>query len=423
MTAIVGVINMQAVAMAADSAVTITAGNGIKKAYNRGHKIFALSKSHPIGIAVYNNATFMGIPLETLIKMYRNQLGDAELATVEAYQQDFIAYASAQITADIKQNTFIHFIIGDYNGMMDGVFEALEAVPIDPDDPVNQAAQGPPIVEQVFTTYYQGLDAQEKNVAFAAITEADFLVEYAAHIQMAVDSANQRIQEKYPGIALTAAAIGTLGRIFYVMTQLKYIFESHSGLVFFGFGRDEIFPVVRQVLIGSFIGATLRMRDLGTVAVSPGTLESNIMPYAQIDVTYSVLTGLDPSLKNEMHTSIKAAFQQAAEEANHTFAVGAHAGANVTAVFNNIGQNLIDKLDKYQRDTITQPILDMLIHMGKEDMAELAESLVNVTSLKRKFTAGFESVGGPVDVAIVTKGDGFVWMKRKQYFPEELNKK
>lgn len=30
-------------------------------------------------------------------------------------------------------------------------------------------------------------------------------------------------------------------------------------------------------------------------------------------------------------------------------------------------------------------------------------------------------VGGPVDVAVVTKCDGFVWIKRKHYFSPELN--
>lgn len=32
-----------------------------------------------------------------------------------------------------------------------------------------------------------------------------------------------------------------------------------------------------------------------------------------------------------------------------------------------------------------------------------------------------ENVGGPVDVAVISKGDGFVWIKRKHYFRPELN--
>jgi len=32
-----------------------------------------------------------------------------------------------------------------------------------------------------------------------------------------------------------------------------------------------------------------------------------------------------------------------------------------------------------------------------------------------------ETVGGPIDVAVISKGDGFVWIKRKHYFRPELN--
>jgi hypothetical protein len=56
-----------------------------------------------------------------------------------------------------------------------------------------------------------------------------------------------------------------------------------------------------------------------------------------------------------------------------------------------------------------------------EEMAELAETLVNLQSLKEKVTKPSASVGGPVDVAIITKSEGLVWTKRKLFFDPELN--
>jgi hypothetical protein len=32
-----------------------------------------------------------------------------------------------------------------------------------------------------------------------------------------------------------------------------------------------------------------------------------------------------------------------------------------------------------------------------------------------------ETVGGPIDVAVISRGDGFIWIKRKQYFDPNLN--
>ena len=56
-------------------------------------------------------------------------------------------------------------------------------------------------------------------------------------------------------------------------------------------------------------------------------------------------------------------------------------------------------------------------------MASLAESLVNITSLKRKFSLdGYQqTVGGPTDVATISSNDGFIWIKRKHYFDGKIN--
>jgi hypothetical protein len=56
-----------------------------------------------------------------------------------------------------------------------------------------------------------------------------------------------------------------------------------------------------------------------------------------------------------------------------------------------------------------------------DDLAELAESIVSIESLKERVTRQSQSVSGPIDVAVITKGDGFIWIKRKHYFDPNLN--
>jgi len=52
----------------------------------------------------------------------------------------------------------------------------------------------------------------------------------------------------------------------------------------------------------------------------------------------------------------------------------------------------------------------------------MAETLVNLTSFKRKISMNQrETVGGPTDVALITKGDGFIWVNRKHYFNSDKN--
>ena len=52
-------VNKTAVALAADSAVTITNPKG-QKIYNSMNKLFTLSKYHPVGVMIYGNGHLMG---------------------------------------------------------------------------------------------------------------------------------------------------------------------------------------------------------------------------------------------------------------------------------------------------------------------------------------------------------------------------
>lgn len=59
--------------------------------------------------------------------------------------------------------------------------------------------------------------------------------------------------------------------------------------------------------------------------------------------------------------------------------------------------------------------------LDKEDLADFVESLIKLTSIKRKISPDQPTVGGPIDVMVISKGDGIIWMRRKHYFKPELN--
>ena len=69
-----------------------------------------------------------------------------------------------------------------------------------------------------------------------------------------------------------------------------------------------------------------------------------------------------------------------------------------------------------QSEQVT-PVLDIVLSLPKNELAEMAETLVNLTSFRQRVSPDAETVGGPVDVAIISRGDGFIWIKRKHYFP------
>jgi hypothetical protein len=81
------------------------------------------------------------------------------------------------------------------------------------------------------------------------------------------------------------------------------------------------------------------------------------------------------------------------------------------------------KTDAFEqiRSLSQSAIEDMVEFMPKPEIAKMAEALVNLTSIKRRVSRGMETVGGPIDVALISQAEGFVWIKRKHYFPANLN--
>jgi hypothetical protein len=59
--------------------------------------------------------------------------------------------------------------------------------------------------------------------------------------------------------------------------------------------------------------------------------------------------------------------------------------------------------------------------MPVRDAIELADFLVEVTKRYFRFLPGADIVGGDVDIAVVTKYEGFKWIRRKHFYSAELN--
>ena len=75
MTAIVGILNKHGVAIAADSATTVSNSQG-RKVLNSATKIFQLSKKYPVAVMIYSNALFLDTPWELIIKLYCQRRGN-----------------------------------------------------------------------------------------------------------------------------------------------------------------------------------------------------------------------------------------------------------------------------------------------------------------------------------------------------------
>ena len=91
-----------------------------------------------------------------------------------------------------------------------------------------------------------------------------------------------------------------------------------------------------------------------------------------------------------------------------------------TVIRDNYGLMLAD-IDSYIDNNTVSDIVETTKSLPKDELAAMAETLVNLTSFKKRVSGEEETVGGPIDVAVISKGDGFVWIKRKHYFDSKYN--
>jgi hypothetical protein len=73
--------------------------------------------------------------------------------------------------------------------------------------------------------------------------------------------------------------------------------------------------------------------------------------------------------------------------------------------------------------TLRASLVAPLLHpaMPLQDAIDLAEFLVQVTIQFARFSPQAPTVGGPIEIAAISKHEGFKWVKRKHYYSQELN--
>jgi hypothetical protein len=416
MTAVIGVLNKYAVAIAADSAVTVGG-----KIFNKANKVFALSKLHPVGIMIYNSASFMGTPWEIIIKIYRNQLADKSFSTLAEYQQDFIAFlrlknfytdpASQEkdlydfcrfVLFSVKKNAFENFgpNIKTKKGRDKFVSDLLRGIK-DYTSFIEANADTCPEFQDysfdMFTSYSQEI--------FEGIIDELFSKDNLTLKQKQID-----VLKKY---------------IYAVIVTETNIYDNYTGLIFTGYGDDDIYPQLVPIKISMVTDNRLKFYiEKDKVASVNNKTPGMVRAFAQTDVIDTVLKGIDPQLDNRYSHNFKVCLKKyhqifikmvEKKDADLARSLGEY----------EIDEYFITEFNEYkaqiERKHYTNPLEDAVSHLAKEDLSEMAESLIYLTYLKRRITFTEESVGGPVDVAVITKSDGLIWIKRKFYFDSNLN--
>lgn len=410
MSAGICIMNKNAIALAADSAVTIGQHLAI---HNSANKLFALSKVAPVGVIIYSSSEIMDVPIEIVIKQYKKDLAQKVFDTLDEYVDDFIAYL-------LRNKELFHFSQNEKQYIKEVYCDLLNGLQGD--------------YRQLLTRKIDEVGRELNDEELKAVQQEAFksTIQYIGNLK-AIDNYDvidyimlnygdeikEYISKSFPWI--TDEALDTLTTEVCTIFNKMFFRNGYVGMAFAGYGSRDIFPKMYHIHLSGIISDSVRyvVRERQTITEDNA---ATINPFAQTDVMQTFLFGINDgfinALADEIPKQIHSIFQGIADE---SFAEG-----KKQEVFGQLASatpKIINQIIAKAQEQYLWPITQSVATLPIEELAMLAESMINITSLRRKVAidSNIGTVGGPIDVAMITKSDGFIWMKRKHYFDQSYN--
>lgn len=416
MTAEVAVLNKMGLALAADSAVTI----GADKVYKSANKLFTLSKVNPVGIMVYGNAEFMGVPWETIIKAYRKILSSKTFDHLDGYANDFFEYLKqTAIFSDEIESDYVVTIIKAYlETLKEEIINEVQKV-IDEKSSITKSEVSL-TVNKVIKNHFDEWEGYPRLKHFPDNFEVDFIQKFDSQIIEQINAVFEKIKlSKQSYVNLKSLLCGLFSK--------ARFHDGISGVVIAGFGELDVFPRLQAFDVDCRVLGHVKFQEDSNRATTITERDTAcIVPFAQSEMVHTFMRGIDPSQYSIIREYLGGLFNQYPKLIVDKLKLSASESKKVLSEIQKETSFLYEDFKKYtdgyQNENHVSPILDMVAVLPKDELASMAEALVNLTSFKRKVTAVAETVGGPVDVAVISKGDGFIWIKRKHYFSVDMNR-
>jgi len=396
-TAEIAVMNKGAIALAADSKVTVTSG-GVTKTYDTVSKLFTLSKVAPIGIMVYGNADFMGFPWETIIKLYRRQKGIKTEKRVTEWADDFFKFVRAfgEISKKDKDNNVASLLLSTLSDLARQVDEWTIGVGLPHEAPEHREY----LLAMLKSRAEIAMKSQPwvtKNAAAALIKRYGPTI--LATINGVMDGYSDDIKrEAVPLLVATLA--------------MQISSPQASGVVIAGFGDDEYFPTLVEYQTEGYVGNGVKLWLLPPIIDVSRNFTACIRAFAQREMVQRFMEGIDPYYSMYLGGAIPELVVDNCFDTLQKYGMKKNNSNDVRAKIRSAVADAVASFESdartYRQERFSDPVIRMVSVLPKDELAHLAESLVALTSLKRRVSSDAETVGGPVDVALISKGDGFV---------------
>lgn len=420
MTAEIGILNKEAVAIAADSAVTMQQGKK-QKIFQSANKIFSLSKYHPIGIMVYGDAELMQIPWETIIKVYRKELSFKKFTTLERHAQHFINFldGNRHLFPESEQKRYFELNLRTYLyfQIINPVKDKIKEI-IDQKKSIAKTESLKIMCDEI-DIHYKAWQKFRYNPSANKTIMKSLKKKYGKIIV----KVKKDIFEKIPLTATSSRQITIIALSLFVKSPDFMPYD--SGVVIAGFGKKDVFPSIKSFYVDGVANHRLVYKEDKHRRINHN-INAAIVPFAQKEVVSTFMEGVEPRYEKVLRSSLSEIFELYPSVIIDNINKLTDKEKKVLKIkTKKMGIQMLNKYRmeflKYQQENFVNPVMRIVAILPKDELAAMAEALVNLTSFRRRISEEAETVAGPIDVAVISKGDGFIWIKRKHYFKPELN--
>jgi hypothetical protein len=420
MTAELIVMNKNGLAIAADSAVTVSTGGKTTKVYNTANKLFALSKYRPIGVMIYGSAEIMGLPWEVVIKRYREKLDHDSFQSLDGYIDSFFDYLKRDaFTPDFYVEYVKQRAVDLFNAIMSDVDIKVEAQIREKGEIEDSEIES--IHAKFINDAYNSIRTTQKELK---IKNADIAESFANHREVVLGIVNHLLENRPVKGQNKRKLVNAC-----LLAAIVFPGINKSGLVVAGFGDADLFPCAKAFEIHKILDGNIQFFQTYYANVSLNNTV-NIKAFAQSNETENFMDGISQRihqfLSNEMENVLAGAFVEKVTELLVQDGIVPEAKSDecksrLGSAGKGVHAYIKSSVDEISHREFSHPVVSAVNFFSPTEMATMAETLVSLESFRQQVTLRSETVGGPIDVAVITRGDGFIWIKRKHYFTPELN--
>lgn len=293
MTAEIAIMNKNAIALATDSAVTMS-GSLNQKIFTSANKLFALSKYHPIGIMIYGNAIFMEVPWETIVKIYRNNLRKKKFNTLNEYANNFIAFLNNgnPLFPNSIQEEYLSTSIHSYFNYIKNKIKKKIEIKFAKDGKITDEMTEQ-IVSKEIEESYEDWDRAKNISSIPKTFNKNIIKKYRIIIEEIIEEVFEKLPISKNHLNKLRKISGNLFSKFPDNIQNEAI----SGVVIAGFGEKEAFPSLKSFHVEGIVINKLKFEEQISAKIDYDT-SASIVPFAQSEMVYTFMEGVDPFYKN-----------------------------------------------------------------------------------------------------------------------------